>query len=225
MQWGVGAWLDGRLAQHMAAEPGPIVQAQVASRPPAPTPDDPPPPPPPPDPNWTERSAGEHFTLFVLSQEKRWKLGTVDVVDASGDKLEDMEDKLEVLLWQQGMRYGDLVAVGTASCQGSLSQEQSRANRRSFRLVDWLREALATAGDAEPRKIYRLNLGRFRDCHGLSPEETDEQRRVIILAIKPKNHGLGLEELKERLRLDLSQYHPLGFDPTEYSEFSLYEAR
>jgi hypothetical protein len=227
LHWGVEAWLDGRLAQQMAAQPGPVVAAAVAWRPPPPAPHDPPPPPapPPPDPSWRPGTAGEHFTLFVLSQEKRWKLRTAEVVDASGDKVEDMEDKLAVLLWQQGMQYGDLVAIGTASCEGAPAQERERAARRSHRLVDWLRGALATTGDTEPRKIYRLTLGQYRDCHGLSPEETDEQRRVIVLAIRPKNHGMGLEELKERLHRDLSQYRPLGFDPAEYSEFSLYEAR
>lgn len=224
---GVQDFLRQQRLRGWVEEPAAKVTSTEASRPPAPAPDrplPPPPPPPLPDPNWDKGPAGA-VDLFVLSQEKRWKLGTAKVVDAGGEAVEDMRAKLKLLLWQLRMDYGDLIAVGTASCEGILGRESSRAGRRSEHLVEWLREALADLDDPEPRQIYRLNLGQFRECRGFSPDETDDQRRVIVLAIRNRDHGLDLDALREKLRQDLSTHRPLGFDPADYSEFSLHEAR
>jgi hypothetical protein len=230
LDWGVQHYLQLQRLEDTAEQSPVQAMAEVNSRPPDP-PDkpvpEPPPPPlplPPPDSNWTKVPAGA-VDLFVLSQEKRWKLGTAKVVDADGADVEDMRSKLKLLLWQLRMDYGDLIAVGTASCEGILGRESTRAGHRSEHLVEWLREALVDLDDPEARQIYRLNLGRFRECGGLSPEETDDQRRVIVLAIRNRNHGLAPDALREKLRQDLSTYRPLGFDPADYSEFSLYEAR
>ena len=229
LDWGVQSFLRGLNFREGAAAPAAEVKAAELSRPPAPVqipkkPDPPPPFPPPPPSDWDRAPAGG-VDLFVLSQEKRWELGKAKVVDADGEPVEDMRSRLRLLLWQLKMDYGDLVAVGTASCEGILGRESSRAGRRSEHLVEWLREALSELDDVAPRQIYRLNLGQFRDCRGLSPEETDEQRRVIVLAFRNTNHGLDLDALREALRQDLSNHSPLGFDPSDYSEFSLYEAR
>jgi hypothetical protein len=224
---GVEQYLQQKKFWETAAQPPAQVASTESFRPPVPAPDQPPPPPPPPpplDPAWEQAPAGD-VDFFVLSQENRWKLGTAKVVDADGEEVEDMRAKLKLLLWQLKMSYGDLIAVGTASCEGILGREGTRAGRRSEHLVEWLREALADLGDSEPRQIYRLNLGRFRDCGGLSPEETDDQRRVIVLAIRNRNHGLSPDALREKLRQDLSTHRPLNFDPADYSQFLLYEMR
>lgn len=226
VDWGVQHFLRQRQLWETAAEPPAKVVSTEDFRPPVPAPDQPPlpPPPPPPDLNWRREPAGA-VDLFVLSQENRWKLGTAKVVDADGEAVEDMRSKLKLLLWQLRMDYGDLIAVGTASCEGILGREEDRADRRSAHLVGWLREALADLDDPEARQIYRLNLGRFRDCRGLSPNQTDEQRRVIVLAIRNRSHGLDLNALSEKLRQDLSAHHPLGFTPEDYSEFNLLPSR
>lgn len=225
LDWGVQHFLQQRRLRETAGQPPIQARVEEEFRPPVPrdsAPEPPPPPPPPPDTGWRKEPAGA-FDLFVLSQEKRWKLGTAKVVDADGEDVEDMRSKLKLLLWQLRMDYGDLIAVGTASCEGALGRESSRAGRRSEHLVEWLREALADLNDPEPRQIYRLSLGRFRECGGLSPEETDDQRRIIVLAIRNRHHGLSLDALGERLRQDLSALRTLN--PADYSEFSLYEAR
>lgn len=227
VDWAVQDYFRQQHLWETAGNPPAKVVSSEESRPAPPAPDQPPPPlppPPPPDPNWRKEPAGG-VDLFILSQEKRWRLGTAKVVDADGEAVEDMRAKLKLLLWQLRMDYGDLIAVGTASCEGILGREEDRADRRSAHLVDWLREALADLDDPEPRQIYRLNLGRFRDCRGLSPDQTDEQRRVIVLAIRNRNHGLDLNALSAKLRQDLAIHRPLGFDPADYSGFSLEEAR
>lgn len=229
LDWGVQAFLRELSFREDAAAPAAEVKVAELSRPPAPPqiPDEPAPPPPSPPPlpaDWHREPAGA-VDLFVLSQEKRWELGKAKVVDADGEPVEDMRSRLKLLLWQLKMDYGDLVAVGTASCEGLLNREGSRAGRRSEHLVEWLREALSGLDDTAPRQIYRLNLGQFRDCRGLSPDQTDDQRRVIVLAFRNKQHGLDLDALREALRQDLAGHSPLGFNPSDYSEFSLYEAR
>lgn len=220
LDWGVQHYLQHQRLRETAEQPPERARVELDSEPPAPP--APTPVPPPVDSGWDKQPAGA-FDLFVLSQEKRWKLGTVKVVNADGEDVEDMRSKLKLLLWQLRMDYGDLIAVGTASCEGGLNLESSRARLRSERLVDWLREALVDLDDPEPRQIYRLSLGRFRECGGLSPEETDDQRRVIVLAIRNQRGPLNLDTLREKLRQDLSTLRTLN--PADYSEFSLYEAR
>ncbi len=231
LDWGVQHYLQYRRLRETAEQPPAKTKAEEDSRPPVqietptpvpiPTPT-PTPTPPPLDTGWDKEPAGD-FDLFVLSQEKRWQLGLAKVVDADGEEVEDMRAKLGLLLSQLQMNYGDLIAVGTASCEGSLRREGSRAENRSEKLVEWLREALVDLDDAKPRQIYRLSLGRFRVCHGLSPEETDKQRRVVVLAIRNQHGPLDMDTLRERLRQDLSGLRTLS--PADYSEFSLYEAR
>lgn len=218
LHWGVETWLDSRqLRDSVASEPLRRTAGMVSEPPPAPTPvptPTPTPTPPPPD-GWDRGRAGS-MDLFVLTQEKRWKLKKAEVLDANGKDIEDMESELRRLAPQLRMGYGELVAVGTASCEGLAVLEGRRAENRADMLVDWLRKVFP-----EDRQIYRLNLGRFRDCHGLSPSQTDNQRRVIVLAIRKKDHGLNREELEKRLLQDLATYRPLGFDPSDYSEFTL----
>lgn len=231
VDWGVQHFLRQQQLRETAEKPPAKVAGTEDYRPPALAPDPQPAPtpvpepaPPPEPPVWDQAPAGG-VDIFVLSQENRWKLGTAKVVDADGDAVEDMRAKLKLLLWQLKMNYGDLIAVGTASCEGILGREKTRAGRRSEKLVEWLREALVDLDDPEPRQIYRLNLGKFQDCHGLSPDETDDQRRVIVLAIRNKTHGLSPGELGKRLWEDLSGHRPRGFNPKDYAEFTLDEAR
>jgi hypothetical protein len=175
------------------------------------------------DPNWEDEEDLEGFGIFVLSQEYRWKLGTAQVL-APGGKEVDMEEKLKGLLFQYSMKYGDLIAVGTASCEGRRHKEAGRASERSQELIAWLRPVLAEFEKEGHRRLYRLNMGQFRDCKGLPPEQTGEQRRVILVAVRGRRH-LDSPVLERTLCATLEEHKPLGFDPAEYSECSLLEAR
>lgn len=175
------------------------------------------------DPNWEDDESLEGFGIFVLSQEYRWKLGTTEVLAPGGEDV-DMEEKLKGLLFQYSMRYGDLIAVGTASCEGRRHKEAGRASERSQELIAWLRPVLAEFEKESHRRLYRLNMGQFQDCRGLDSEQTGDQRRVILVAVRGPNH-LDTPTLQKTLCATLKEHKPLGFDPAEYSDCSLLEAR
>lgn len=218
--WGFQEWMADSDLKEAAGQPATRVDTKIHSAPkekppnPAPIPD---------DPNWEGEENLQGFGIFVLSQEYRWRLGTTQVV-APGGKDVDMQEKLKGLLFQYSMKYGDLIAVGTASCEGHRYREAGRASDRSQELVAWLRPVLAEFEREGHRHLYRLNMGQFRDCQGLNPEETGDQRRVILVAVRGRAH-LETPALQETLCATLQRHRPLGFDPADYSTCSLQEAR
>jgi len=216
--WGLQAWSSDAKLANQAAKAAEGVEAEVEEAPPTP----PIPTPPTDDPNWNGQEVGA-FGIFVLSQEYRWKLGSVQVVAPGGENV-DMEEKLKRLLFQYGMQYGDLIAVGTASCEGDPHREAGRASVRSQELISWLRPVLGELEKERHRQLYRLDMGQFRDCRGLDSEQTGEQRRVILLAAKSRSHQ-EKDALERDLCATLKERKPLGFDPEDYSQCALQEAR
>lgn len=192
---------------------------------PVPTVQPPSPPPPPPVIPW-DLTPGKEFDIFVLSQEYRWELGTNRVMRPDGI-LADMGQNFDLLLEQHGRRYKDLIAVGTASCEGEEGVEIDRAEGRAEQMILWLREALDRIGDREERHLYRLNLGRYRSCAGSLFSSTERQRRIILIAIKERRPDMGLTALGQALRAELDDPGrlPLGFATVEYLRFLLNEAR
>lgn len=182
------------------------------------------PPPAPPNPGEGEWVAirGDKIDVFVLTQEYRWELGTTNV-KTPGGAIAAMDRKLGALLTQGGGRYHDLIAVGTASCEGNDIRESDRAADRAHELVRWLRDALQGIDDRTDRNLYRLRLGRFRSCEGSMRRDTADQRRVILVAVKQRLAALDLPRLRELLLAELDDPGrlPLGFPVSAYSEFVL----
>ena len=200
---------------------------EIPPPPPPPKPaESPPEPPPPPLVIPWDLTPGKEFDIFVLSQEYRWELGTNEVVQPNGQPA-DMGRNFDLLLEQHGGRYKDLIAVGTASCEGSDGPEIERAESRAHQMILWLREALDRIGDREERHLYRLNLGRYRSCAGSQPGWTEDQRRVILVAVKERRGDMDLTVLRQALQneLDDPRRLPLGFAMNKYLTFTLSEAR
>jgi hypothetical protein len=167
---------------------------------------------------WDVTSQGD-FNIFILSKEYRWKLGSqVEVVDP-GQRVVDMAEKMSFLVRQRAMDYGDLIAVGTASCEGKSGEEAARAGRRADQLIAWLREALVRSGDRRKRGFHTLNLGKFSECCDLDSDQTDDQRRIILLAVTrqkaPKSLSQDLHDLlrgQELFGLPRGRYTEFLFD-------------
>lgn len=183
-------------------------------------------PPAPPDFPW-EFTPGKEFDVFALTKEYQWEPKTTKVVSPGGG-LADMRSKLESLLGQYGRRYHDLIAVGTASCEGEEEEELVRARDRADQLTDWLRDALTQIGDDRERHLYSLNLGRFNErCSGPVTDATGNQRRVIVIAVKDRRPDMDLDAMRQALwnELDDPGQLPLGFPMNRYLTFLLERGR
>lgn len=140
------------------------------------------------------------FNIAVLSVEYKWLLGSNFQI-----KYNDSIISLEVLklnLEQEGIQRimenpTEIISVGTASCEGDVATEQSRALERSKQI-----QLLAKKLFSGTVKNYRLlNLGQFQrsDCQ-VNQDLTAYQRSIIIIGVKQKSDGVILDEaLRNRL--------------------------
>ncbi|BAY33917.1 serine/threonine protein kinase [Nostoc carneum NIES-2107] len=140
------------------------------------------------------------FNIAVLSVEYKWLLGSNFQI-----KYNDSVISLEVLklnLEQEGIQKimenpTEIISVGTASCEGDVAIEQSRALERSKQI-----QLLAKKLFSGTVKNYRLlNLGQFQrsDCQA-NQDSTAYQRSIIIIGVKQKSDGVILDEaLRDRL--------------------------
>jgi hypothetical protein len=150
---------------------------------------------------------------MVLSAQYHWEKGTTRVLGPDSQEL-DMAREMDLLVEQWGRRYGDLIAVGTASCEGDIEEENDRAEARADYLVALLRGSLGRLGDG--REIHTLNLGKFRFCGGR--HNTVNQRRILLAAEKTRDCPTDLHQ--QLLRL-FQRKRPGGLLPNEYSVFEL----
>lgn len=142
------------------------------------------------------------FNIAVLSVEYKWLLGSNFQVQ-SNDKVISL-DLLKLNLEQDGIQNimdnpSEIIAVGTASCEGKIAIEQRRALERSRRIQLLARKLFSNAPNI---KGYRLlNLGQFRrnDCQP-NQDATAYQRSIMIIGVRNQSPGVILDEaLRDRL--------------------------
>lgn len=80
-------------------------------------------------------------------------------------------------------RYADVIAVGTASREGSEDEEAGRAAERSKRIAEWVNLALRNRGLT--KHVYTMNLGQYkaRDRRALTPRETARERPLVLIGV------------------------------------------
>jgi hypothetical protein len=113
-------------------------------------------------------------------------------------------DSLQSNLEQEGIQKimenpSEIISVGTASCEGDITAEQSRALERSKQIQLLAKKIFSNTPSV---KGYRLlNLGQFqrKDCQA-SLDSTAYQRSIIIIGVKKQAEGVILDEaLRDRL--------------------------
>lgn len=223
------AWTD--FFPREAAAALPIDTAHVER---APTPK----PPPPPDGEsfglWASREFPcEDLTcrLFVLSQNHYWAYESKAVVLYQGENSRIQQHLKAPGLQSQIADATDVIAVGTASCEGSRSKEADRAALRAERLEDWLHEAMPDATTLASRpQLWRLNLGKYRTPEPCDPlpdnptweqDTTHWQRRVVFLLLDRTGTHYSDSELESLLRRAMNREAALDIHPRNYWEFDL----
>jgi serine/threonine protein kinase len=156
------------------------------------------------------------FNVAVLSREYKWQLGSSYQVKYN-DRLipiDSIKSDLEAEGIQRIMENpGQIISVGTASCEGSPTQEEQRAFERSQQIQLLSKKLFSQVPSV---KNYRLlNLGQFRrDNCNPNQDETSYQRSIIIIGVKQETPGVILDEaLRSRL-----EKKPFGdFQLNDYS--------
>ncbi|WP_413175551.1 protein kinase domain-containing protein [Anabaena azotica] len=142
------------------------------------------------------------FNIAVLSVEYKWQLGSTYQIRYNDQTI--TLDSLKSNLEQEGIQKimenpSEIISVGTASCEGDVTAEQSRALERSKQIQLLAKKIFSSTPSV---KGYRLlNLGQFqrKDCQA-SQDSTAYQRSIIIIGVKKQAEGVILDEaLRDRL--------------------------
>lgn len=142
------------------------------------------------------------FNIAVLSVEYKWQLGSTYQIKYNDQTI--TLDSLKSNLEQEGIQKimenpSEIISVGTASCEGDITAEQSRALERSKQIQLLVKKIFSSTPSV---KGYRLlNLGQFqrKDCQA-SLDSTAYQRSIIIIGVKKQAEGVILDEaLRDRL--------------------------
>jgi hypothetical protein len=142
------------------------------------------------------------FNIAVLSVEYKWQLGSTYQIKYNDQTM--TIDSLKSNLEQEGIQKimenpSEIISVGTASCEGNITAEQSRALERSQQIQLLGKKIFSNTPSV---KGYRLlNLGQFqrKDCQA-NQDSTAYQRSIIIIGVKKQAEGVILDEaLRDRL--------------------------
>ncbi len=124
------------------------------------------------------------FDVVVLTSRYAWARASADQLTRSGASLTPAEIADQVFRPEirEGLaRSADLIAVGTASEEGDVATETTRADRRARSAARWIASA------AKPTtRIWLLNLGQFRtSCAAqVSRGDTSWQRPFMMIGVR-----------------------------------------
>ncbi len=161
------------------------------------------------------RGKSAEINMAVLSDRYEWKIGSSNEIElkapSSVSPRKSSNEKAAIFpisqLKQELIKQNiydimdnpnRIIAIGSASCEGTNEAEQDRAMNRAKTIQDNLAKQLFRV------KEYRiLNLGRFkRDKCNPNDVATSFQRRLIIIGMRKESEGL---EVKEALYARLSK--------------------
>ncbi|NMF59581.1 hypothetical protein [Pseudanabaena yagii] len=185
----------------------------------------------------------DFYTLFGVNDDYVWEYGSWDwIEDISTNQKIRVDRFFNEKFRQEGIRERitnalDVISVGTASCEGSNTKQEED---RSFMRAKSIRKYVKQIAKTTKGETLLLLLGQHKDdeCPQKSPNETRDQRSIIIIGVVFKNPDTNLRESVENamsnlvsnknLKQDLERYinntnrSPLGsLDPKKYSQFDL----
>ncbi len=159
-----------------------------------------------------KNGASGEFNLAILSDLYEWQLASSDQINLKGQKQSLPISILKQKLKEQGIfnimdNPNQIIAIGTASCEGSIPEEQNRALNRAKTIQTQIVEPLFRV------KNYRmLNLGKSQAKCNRDSADTSFQRSLVIVGMRKNTEGLIVKEaLYRRLattieNLDLNEY-------------------
>jgi hypothetical protein len=156
------------------------------------------------------------FDVVVLNKSFLWVRGSAEELEKDGKTIPAAELAAAVLDEEVRGALSDakeVIAVGTASQEGSATEEVDRAQRRARQAA-----TLVTGAVAGTVPISILNLGQYRDpCTNCETSGTSWQRPFIVIAVKQLEPGT---HVGEALADAMSGKKRLP-SPSSYSTFAL----
>jgi eukaryotic-like serine/threonine-protein kinase len=147
------------------------------------------------------RGNSAEINMAVLSDRYEWQLASDSQVKLKGTTESLPLSVLKQELEKQGIfkimdNPNRIVALGTASCEGSIAEEELRAFNRAKTIQDLLVKQLFAV-----KEYPVLNLGQFkRDNCQRNAQGNSLQRRLVIVGMRKESAGLEVKEaLYQRL--------------------------
>jgi uncharacterized protein YjbI with pentapeptide repeats len=160
------------------------------------------------------------INAIVLSSRYRWEIGSDEILEdslsTSVERLKIPIESLRNLLREDGVyeqirQEGGIdrvISVGTASCEGTIEEEQERAESRALSALKYVGKEMFSVG-----KYSFINLGRFSNTgcpKSFDSKDTSWQRSVIFLGVRQEEKGIDITEaVRERIKkipIDLQKY-------------------
>jgi hypothetical protein len=149
------------------------------------------------------------FNMAVLSDRYEWKLASADRVTLKGKDQPLPLSTIKKQLEKDGIfnimdNPNQIIALGAASCEGSLPEEEKRALDRANIIRSQIVKELFRVKDY---KI--LNLGQYRrDQCQKNLQGTSFQRSLVIVGIRKESAGLMVKEaLHQRLSKTIKNFN------------------
>jgi hypothetical protein len=133
------------------------------------------------------------FDVVVLNKSFLWVRGSAEELEKDGKAIPVADVAAAVLDEEVRAALSDakeVIAVGTASQEGSATEEVARAERRARQAATLIAQAV-NPGSA----IWTLNLGQYREpCKTCETGGTSWQRPFIVIAVKSLEPDTNLGE-------------------------------
>ncbi|MBB3697732.1 hypothetical protein KMW28_06050 [Flammeovirga yaeyamensis] len=153
------------------------------------------------------------FKVVYLSQEKRWEFASSSKL-TNGQSVEQFLQSYLPRIPNFETSIG-LIAVGLASQEGDLKEEENRAGERADAILSGFR----VLNFSNSKELYKLNLGQHLPKKELGKDETAYQRRVILIGIMEKEKTMSIKAISKKLELALEDSERLNFDTKIYSKY------
>jgi predicted lactoylglutathione lyase len=144
------------------------------------------------------RATFEFYTLIGVNHNYGWKFNSSEMIQ-DNIKFQSIEAEkfLATKFSQAGIKQRlenakDVISVGVASCEGFQRIEERRAEIRA----KIIRRALEQTNINIKGELPLLMLGQYKDenCPKGSPQDTLEQRSIILIGVTNKEPGVNLDQ-------------------------------
>jgi eukaryotic-like serine/threonine-protein kinase len=163
------------------------------------------------------------INMAVLSDRFEWELASSDRVKLKGQTQSLPISILKQELEKQGIfkimdNPNRIVAIGTASCEGTSVEEELRAMSRAKTIQDQIVKQLF-----QVKEYPILNLGQFkRDNCQLNTQGNSLQRRLVIVGMRKESAGLEVKEaLYQRLGKTIKDLNLNDYSQGSLEKFEL----